>query len=101
MNNTLKFLFKFVINCKQFFFLFVIIFKGLRITALVGVIGTCIGAWIKVFSVSPDAFFVGFFGQSIVALSQVSTRIRQIFIKTSEAYLIHIQLEYEIFFQVD
>ncbi|XP_037827907.1 feline leukemia virus subgroup C receptor-related protein 2 [Lucilia sericata] len=44
---------------------------GLRITALVGVFGTCIGAWIKVFSVGPDLFFVGFFGQSIVALSQV------------------------------
>ncbi|KAM7344821.1 histamine transporter isoform 2-T7 [Cochliomyia hominivorax] len=44
---------------------------GLRITALVGVIGTCIGAWIKVFSVGPDLFFVGFAGQSIVALSQV------------------------------
>lgn len=44
---------------------------GLRITALVGVFGTCIGAWIKVFSVGPDLFFVGFAGQSIVALSQV------------------------------
>ncbi|XP_055374336.1 feline leukemia virus subgroup C receptor-related protein 2 isoform X2 [Condylostylus longicornis] len=44
---------------------------GLRITALVGVIGTCTGAWIKVFSVQPDLFYVGFIGQSVVALSQV------------------------------
>lgn len=45
--------------------------QGLRITALVGVFGTCIGSWIKVFSVSPDAFFIGFIGQSVVAFSQV------------------------------
>ncbi|KAL5287119.1 hypothetical protein ACFFRR_008205 [Megaselia abdita] len=44
---------------------------GLRITALVGIFGTCIGSWIKVFSVSPDAFFIGFIGQSVVAFSQV------------------------------
>ncbi|XP_073847578.1 histamine transporter [Musca autumnalis] len=44
---------------------------GLRITALVGAFGTCIGAWVKVFSVQPDLFMVGFAGQSIVALSQV------------------------------
>ncbi|KAH8321343.1 hypothetical protein KR074_002303 [Drosophila pseudoananassae] len=44
---------------------------GLRITALVGVVGTCVGAWIKVFSVDPSLFYVGFIGQAIVALSQV------------------------------
>ncbi|XP_036332652.1 feline leukemia virus subgroup C receptor-related protein 2, partial [Rhagoletis pomonella] len=44
---------------------------GLRITALVGVVGTCIGSWIKVFSVQPDLFYVTFIGQTIVALSQV------------------------------
>lgn len=37
-----------------------------------GAFGTCIGAWVKVFSVSPDLFMVSFAGQSIVALSQVS-----------------------------
>uniref|UniRef100_T1GPB4 Uncharacterized protein n=1 Tax=Megaselia scalaris TaxID=36166 RepID=T1GPB4_MEGSC len=45
--------------------------QGLRITALVGIFGTCIGSWIKVFSVSPDAFYIGFIGQSVVAFSQV------------------------------
>uniref|UniRef100_U5ERN6 Choline/ethanolamine transporter FLVCR1 n=1 Tax=Corethrella appendiculata TaxID=1370023 RepID=U5ERN6_9DIPT len=44
---------------------------GLRIAACCGVIGTCLGAWIKVFSVSPDLFYVGFIGQSVVAASQV------------------------------
>lgn len=41
-------------------------------TALCGAFGTCIGAWIKVFSVDPGLFYVGFIGQSIVATSQVS-----------------------------
>lgn len=40
-------------------------------TALCGAIGTCIGAWVKVFSVDPELFYVGFIGQSIVATSQV------------------------------
>ncbi|XP_050322308.1 feline leukemia virus subgroup C receptor-related protein 2 isoform X4 [Bactrocera neohumeralis] len=44
---------------------------GLRITALVGIVGTCIGSWIKVFSVQPDLFYVTFIGQTIVALAQV------------------------------
>ncbi|XP_063903333.1 uncharacterized MFS-type transporter C09D4.1 isoform X2 [Zophobas morio] len=34
-------------------------------------VGTCAGAWIKVGSVSPDRFWVGFLGQAVVALSQV------------------------------
>lgn len=34
-------------------------------------IGTCAGSWIKVGSVAPDRFWVGFLGQSVVALSQV------------------------------
>ncbi|KAL1396194.1 hypothetical protein pipiens_001252 [Culex pipiens pipiens] len=44
---------------------------GLRIAAISGVLGTCLGAWIKCFSVQPDLFWVGFIGQSIVAASQV------------------------------
>uniref|UniRef100_A0A1A9WMW2 Major facilitator superfamily (MFS) profile domain-containing protein n=1 Tax=Glossina brevipalpis TaxID=37001 RepID=A0A1A9WMW2_9MUSC len=44
---------------------------GLRITALVGILGTCIGSWVKVFAVQPHLFFLSFAGQSIVALSQV------------------------------
>lgn len=31
-------------------------------TALCGALGTCAGAWIKVFSVHPDLFYVGFIG---------------------------------------
>uniref|UniRef100_A0A2M3Z4T4 Choline/ethanolamine transporter FLVCR1 n=1 Tax=Anopheles braziliensis TaxID=58242 RepID=A0A2M3Z4T4_9DIPT len=44
---------------------------GLRIAAIAGVLGTCLGAWVKCFSVSPELFWVGFIGQSIVAASQV------------------------------
>ncbi|XP_050091540.1 feline leukemia virus subgroup C receptor-related protein 2 [Anopheles aquasalis] len=44
---------------------------GLRIAAIAGVLGTCAGAWVKCFSVSPELFWVGFIGQSIVAASQV------------------------------
>ncbi|XP_031621871.1 feline leukemia virus subgroup C receptor-related protein 2 [Contarinia nasturtii] len=44
---------------------------GLRVTALCGAFGTCIGAWVKVFSVDPGLFYVGFIGQTIVAASQV------------------------------
>lgn len=44
---------------------------GLRIAAISGVVGTCLGAWVKCFSVQPDLFWVGFIGQSIVAASQV------------------------------
>lgn len=50
---------------------FSFLFQGLRIAAISGVLGTCIGAWVKCFSVSPDLFWVGFVGQSIVAASQV------------------------------
>lgn len=46
--------------------------QGLRVTAICGAFGTCIGAWVKVFSVDPELFYVGFIGQSIVATSQVS-----------------------------
>ncbi|XP_059476348.1 heme transporter FLVCR1 isoform X2 [Neocloeon triangulifer] len=45
--------------------------KGLRFTTLVGSLGTCVGAWIKVLSVAPDRFWVSFVGQTIVAVSQV------------------------------
>lgn len=45
--------------------------QGLRIIAISGAFGTCLGAWIKTFSVRPDLFYVGFIGHSIVAASQV------------------------------
>ncbi|KRT86292.1 membrane transporter [Oryctes borbonicus] len=43
---------------------------GLKVTVLLGSIGTCIGSWIKVGSVDPNLFWVTFLGQSVVALSQ-------------------------------
>ncbi|XP_046753489.1 uncharacterized MFS-type transporter C09D4.1 isoform X2 [Diprion similis] len=44
---------------------------GLRVAVIIGAIGTATGAWIKVFSVSPERFLVTFLGHSVVALSQV------------------------------
>ncbi|XP_012267338.2 uncharacterized MFS-type transporter C09D4.1 isoform X2 [Athalia rosae] len=44
---------------------------GLRVAAILGAVGTAAGAWIKVFSVAPDRFWVTFLGHSVVALSQV------------------------------
>lgn len=38
---------------------------------MIGSIGTALGAWIKVFSINPDQFLIAFFGQTIVAISQV------------------------------
>nr|KAF7421404.1 hypothetical protein H0235_009240 [Vespula pensylvanica] len=43
---------------------------GLRFAVIVGAIGTTIGAWIKVFSVSPDLFWITFIGHTFVAVSQ-------------------------------
>ncbi|XP_044744050.1 uncharacterized MFS-type transporter C09D4.1 [Chrysoperla carnea] len=45
--------------------------KGLRFTTIIGSFGTCLGAWIKVFSVAPNLFAVTFIGQTFAALSQV------------------------------
>ncbi|KAK4879370.1 hypothetical protein RN001_007516 [Aquatica leii] len=44
---------------------------GLGAAINLGAVGTCLGAWIKVFSVEPDKFWVLMLGQSIVAASQV------------------------------
>ncbi|XP_061708341.1 uncharacterized MFS-type transporter C09D4.1 isoform X2 [Cydia pomonella] len=44
---------------------------GLRVTTIIGSFGTCLGAWLKVFSVPQDMFWLGFTGQTIVAISQV------------------------------
>ncbi|CAG9771186.1 unnamed protein product [Ceutorhynchus assimilis] len=44
---------------------------GLRLAVTIGILGTCLGAWVKVASVDPDRFLVGFAGQCLVALSQV------------------------------
>lgn len=49
------------------FYLLLFVCQGLRVTALCGAIGTCAGAWIKVFSVHPDLFYVGFIGVILVS----------------------------------
>nr|XP_033338352.1 feline leukemia virus subgroup C receptor-related protein 2 isoform X1 [Megalopta genalis] len=43
---------------------------GLRFAALFGAIMNCVGAWIKVFSVNQDLFWLTFIGQTVVAVSQ-------------------------------
>ncbi|KOB74381.1 Uncharacterized protein OBRU01_09543 [Operophtera brumata] len=45
--------------------------QGLRITTIIGAFGTCLGSWLKVFSVPQDMFWLGFVGQTVVAISQV------------------------------
>ncbi|CAH2989603.1 unnamed protein product [Chilo suppressalis] len=44
---------------------------GLRVTTIIGSFGTCAGAWLKVLSVPQDMFWLGFMGQTVVAISQV------------------------------
>ncbi|KAF8367665.1 hypothetical protein PRIPAC_85494, partial [Pristionchus pacificus] len=46
---------------------------GLRWSLLLGAGGNCIGAWIKIMSTSPDAFWITFIGQTIVGGSQMFT----------------------------
>ncbi|XP_043490525.1 feline leukemia virus subgroup C receptor-related protein 1 [Polistes fuscatus] len=43
---------------------------GLRVAVIMGAIGTAIGSWVKVFSVSPNLFWITFIGHTIVAVSQ-------------------------------
>ncbi|KAF6197592.1 hypothetical protein GE061_008557 [Apolygus lucorum] len=44
---------------------------GLKKCVVAGALGTCLGAWIKVFSTNQSAFLVTFAGQTVVAISQV------------------------------
>lgn len=46
-------------------------FQGLRVAVLIGSFGTAFGSWVKMFSASPDLFWLTFLGQSIVAISQI------------------------------
>jgi len=48
-----------------------LIFQGLRVAVLIGSFGTALGSWIKVFSASPNLFWVTFVGQTVVAISQI------------------------------
>ncbi|XP_055533601.1 feline leukemia virus subgroup C receptor-related protein 2-like [Wyeomyia smithii] len=45
--------------------------RNMRQTAVIGSVGTAIGAWIKVFSVSPSQFQMVILGQVVSAFSQV------------------------------
>lgn len=38
---------------------------------MIGTLGTCVGAWIKVLSVFPGGFWVAFVGQTVIAFSQI------------------------------
>ncbi|KAK9510915.1 hypothetical protein O3M35_005591 [Rhynocoris fuscipes] len=44
---------------------------GLRRCLILGSLGTCLGACVKVFSTGRDNFLIGFLGQTLVAISQV------------------------------
>uniref|UniRef100_A0A0A9XGN9 Choline/ethanolamine transporter FLVCR1 n=1 Tax=Lygus hesperus TaxID=30085 RepID=A0A0A9XGN9_LYGHE len=44
---------------------------GLKKCVVAGALGTCLGAWIKVFSTTQSGFPVTFAGQTVVAISQV------------------------------
>lgn len=44
---------------------------GLRFVVICGAAGTFAGAWIKMFSFHPHQFYIGFIGQTIIAISQV------------------------------
>ena len=50
----------------RFFF-----FQGLRLSVVIGSLGTCLGSWIKVLGTGPDAYPILFTGQTIVAISQI------------------------------
>ncbi|RZC37108.1 putative MFS-type transporter C09D4.1, partial [Asbolus verrucosus] len=45
--------------------------KGLRKTALIGVLGTTLGTTIKIFSLAPDRMWVTYLGQTILSSMQV------------------------------
>ncbi|KAJ8981716.1 hypothetical protein NQ317_003781 [Molorchus minor] len=44
---------------------------GLRKSVIIGMVGTCVGSWIKVGAVHPDRFWLAFIGQTVIAFSQV------------------------------
>lgn len=53
-------------NEVHFYFL-----QGLRISVLIGAIGTCVGAWMKVVAVHPNRFWLVLLSQCTVAMFQV------------------------------
>jgi FLVCR family feline leukemia virus subgroup C receptor-related protein len=71
-NTLISFVFwRFRVRNSVTVFLSVLYFQGLRVSAILGALGTACGSWIKVASASPDMFAVAFVGQTLVAVSQV------------------------------
>uniref|UniRef100_A0A1Y1KZH3 Uncharacterized protein n=1 Tax=Photinus pyralis TaxID=7054 RepID=A0A1Y1KZH3_PHOPY len=50
-------------------------FQNLRINMILAALSTCVGAWIKVGSISPDRYWVILLGQAVVAIACVSSLI--------------------------
>lgn len=50
-----------------------LLFQGQRVTLLLGAGGTCLGSWLKVLSIPPEQFYIGFIGQTIIAIAQLFT----------------------------
>lgn len=48
---------------------------GLRWTVLIAAGGTCVGAWIKVWSISLELFVVTFIGHTMIAISQTAVMV--------------------------
>lgn len=48
-------------------------FQGLRVCLVLGSSIMAVGSWIKVFSGTPDRFWVAFIGQTFVAVAQIFT----------------------------
>lgn len=46
-------------------------FQGIRKSVIIGAVGTCLGAWVKTLSLSPDRYWITLLGQTIVACSQI------------------------------
>ncbi|VDP14722.1 unnamed protein product [Soboliphyme baturini] len=44
---------------------------GLRLVVILGAFGNCLGSWVKCASSAPNRLAIGFFGQTIVGMSQI------------------------------
>lgn len=50
---------------------FFIFLQGIRVSVIIGVIGTCVGAWMKVVAVHPTRFWLILLSQGVIATFQV------------------------------
>ena len=48
-----------------------IFLQGLRLSVLLGTLGTCLGSWVKVAATGREMYPLMFTGQTIVAVSQI------------------------------